>query len=214
MPPPKSSGNIRREARRRRAMAATMVATIGKSSVGARCRAGRATASGSGKTSDKTDAAAREGMPMRAPWKFLRDDRGSVAVEMAIAGNVNDQVALFQRALCNNLGTLLSQATCNSNVVFEVEPYSSFGGMTFQHDPPCTHNATSSGSGVACPFNLGSAGQIVGVEVRYWRPFIVPWIGGCLSGGGCWAGDGTAPGSSPRTVMQTSVVVFRYQPSR
>jgi len=192
-------------------------------------------------------------MPMRAPWKFFRDDRGSVAVEMAIvgppfillmltivemaltlvtqslldgatrdaaglirtgqiasAGNVNDQVALFQRALCNNLGTLLSQATCNGNVVFEVKPYSSFGGMTFQHDPPCTHNATSSGSGVACPFNLGSAGQIVGVEVRYWRPFIVPWIGGCLSGGGCWAGDGTAPGSNPRTVMQTSVVVFRY----
>jgi Flp pilus assembly protein TadG len=190
---------------------------------------------------------------MRIPWKFLRDDRGSVAVEMAIvgppfillmltivemtltivtqsvlegatreaarllrtgqiasAGGVNDQVALFQRVLCHNLSTLLSQATCNTNVVFEVEPYSSFGGMTFQHDPPCTHNANSSGSGVACPFNLGNGGQILGVQVRYWRPFIVPWIGGCLSGGSCWADDGIAQGSNPRTVMQTAVVVFRY----
>jgi len=190
---------------------------------------------------------------MRMPWKFLRDDRGSVAVEMAIvgppfvllmltivemvltlatqsvldgatrdaaslvrsgqiasAGSLNDQVALFQRALCSNLSTLLSPATCSSNVVFEIEPYPSVGGMIFQHDPPCTHNAASSGSGGACPFDLGGGGRIVGVQVRYWRPFIVPWIGGCLSGGSCWAGDGAAPGSSPRTVVQTAVVVFRY----
>src|SRR5260221_4176827 len=83
--------------------------------------------------------------------------------------------------------------------------------MTFRHDPPCTHNVNSSGSGVACPFNLGNSGQIVGVQVRYWRPFIIPWIGGCLSGGGCWAGARAAPRPNPRTVMQTSVVVFQYQ---
>src|SRR5260221_12476126 len=238
MRPPKSSGSIRREARRRRATAATMVASVGKSSSDARCSAGHATAFGSG----KTDAAAR-GQPMRMPWQFLRDDGGSVAVEMAIvgppfillmltivemaltivaqsaldgatrdaarllrtgqiasAGSVNDQVALFQRALCNNLSTLLSQATCDDNVIFDVEPLSGFGGMTFQHVPPCTHNANSTGSGVACPFNLGNSGQIVGVQVRYWRPFIVPWVGGCLSGG-CRAGACTAPRSQPRTVL-------------
>ena len=189
---------------------------------------------------------------MRMPWQFLRDDGGSVAVEMAIvappfillmltivemalpivaqsaldgatrdaarllrtgqiasAGNFGQQATLFQRTLCANLSALLIQATCDDTVIFDVEPYSSFGGMAFQHDPPCTRNANSSGSGVPCAFNPGSGGQIVGVQVRYWRPFIVPWVGGCLSGG-CWAGAGTAQGSNPRTVMQTSVVVFRY----
>src|SRR5258708_12524364 len=81
MRPPKSSGSIRQEARQRRATAATMVGSVGRSSVYARCSAGRATAFGSG----KTDAAAR-GLPMRMPWQFLRDDGGSVAVEMAIVG--------------------------------------------------------------------------------------------------------------------------------
>src|SRR5260370_8171 len=128
----------------------------------------------------------------------------------ATAGSVNDQVALFQRALCNNLSTLLIQAPSDDNVIFDVEPLSGFGGMTFRHDPPCTHNANSSGSGVACPFNLGNSGQIVGVQVRYWRPFIIPWIGGCLSGGSCWAGPRTPQRANPRPGMQNSLVVFRY----
>src|SRR5260370_6483608 len=178
---------------------------------------------------------------MRMPWQFLRDDGGSVAVEMAIvgppfillmltivemaltivaqsvldgatrdaarllrtgqiasAGSVNDQAALFQRTRCANLSTRLSQATCDTNVVFDVEPLSGFGGMTFRHDPPCTHNANSSGSGVACPFNLGNSGQIVGVQVRYWRPFIIPWIGGCLSRGRRLAWRRALPGPHPR----------------
>jgi len=126
------------------------------------------------------------------------------------SGGINQQAALFQRALCDNLSTLLSQATCTTNVVFDVEPVSGSGGVAFQHDPPCTHNASSSGSGVPCPFNLGSGGQIVGVQVRYWRPFIVPWVGECLSGS-CWTGAGSAQRSSPGASMmlQTSVAVFR-----
>jgi Flp pilus assembly protein TadG len=184
---------------------------------------------------------------------FFRDERGSVAVEMAIvgplfillmltivemtltlvtqsaldgaardavrllrsgglaAGGINQQAALFQRVLCDNLSPLVSKATCATNVVFDVEPVSSFGGAAFQHDPPCTQSASSSGSGVPCPFNLGSGGQIVGVQVRYWRPFIVPWVGECLSGS-CWSSRDSAQGSSPGTsvMRQTSVAIFRY----
>lgn len=184
--------------------------------------------------------------------KFLRNDRGSVAVELAIvgplfivlmltiiemtltlvtqsvldgatrdatrllrngqlaSGDKNQQATLFQRALCANLSTLLSQASCATNVVFDVEPVSSVDGMAFQHDPPCTQSASASGSGVSCPFNLGSGGQIVGVQVRYWRHFIVPWVGECLSGR-CWTGGPSAPGSRPGTSMmlQTTVAVFR-----
>jgi len=184
--------------------------------------------------------------------KFLGDDTGSVAVEMAIvgplfivlmltiiemtltlvtqsvldgaareatrllrtgqltAGSTNQQAALFQRVLCDNLGTLVSDTSCATNVVFDVEPVSSFGGTAFQHDPPCTQSASGGGSGVACPFNLGSGGQIVGVQVRYWRHFIVPWVGECLSGH-CWTGRSSAQGSSPGTgmMLQTAVAVFR-----
>jgi Flp pilus assembly protein TadG len=193
------------------------------------------------------------GMPLRMLRTFFGDDRGSVAVEMAIvgplfillmltivemtltlvtqsaldgatrdavrllrsgqlaAGGINQQAALFQRVLCDNLSPLVSQATCATNVVFDVEPVSSFGGVAFQHDPPCTQSASSSGSGVPCAFNLGSGGQIVGVQVRYWRPFIVPWVGQCLSGS-CWTGRGSAQGSSPgiSVMLQTSVAIFRY----
>ena len=67
---------------------------------------------------------------------------------------------------------------------------------------------------MACPFNVGTGGQIIGVQVQYSRPFIIPWVGGCLSHGSCWAGLGTSQGSNPGTgkVLQSSVVVFRNEP--
>ena len=194
---------------------------------------------------------------MRMLRKFLRDEKGAVAVEMAFvgppfilllltiiemgltlltqsvldgatrdaarmvrtgqiaaAGTVTQQVTLFQTTLCGNLSALLIQASCDSNVIFDVEPFATFGGVSFTHTPPCTQNFNSTGSGVACPFNVGTGGQIIGVQVQYSRPFIIPWVGGCLSHGSCWAGLGTSQGSNPGTgkVLQSSVVVFRNEP--
>jgi Flp pilus assembly protein TadG len=119
-------------------------------------------------------------------------------------------IGAFQQKLCADLSAVLINATCDGNVVFDVEPFSRAGAM-FAHDPPCTRNANAGGSGVACPFDVGGGGQIVGVQVRYWRPFLVPWVGGCLSGGSCWFGGAPAQGSSPGVggVLQTSVAVFR-----
>lgn len=125
--------------------------------------------------------------------------------QIAAAGAPDRQAALFRSALCHGLGTLLIRQGCDSNLVFSVAPLGRSGGGSAAPLPQCL---PSGASGAACPFDLGGGGQIIAVEVQYWRPYIVPWIGGCLSGTGCGAAAASAPAPSPGTARQISVAVF------
>src|ERR1700719_2277913 len=42
--------------------------------------------------------------------------------QIAFAGSVDQQAALFQRALCDGLGTLFTRSRCDGNVLFSVAP--------------------------------------------------------------------------------------------
>jgi Flp pilus assembly protein TadG len=122
-------------------------------------------------------------------------------------------ITAFQNQLCSELG-LLVVANCsggNSVVLFSVQSFSNFGAVSF---PACTQNANQSGTGTPCPFQPGTAGQIVGVQVTYNRPFIIPWVGRCLTGGTCWLIGGNGLGGSAGTgkAELVSTVVFKNEP--
>jgi Flp pilus assembly protein TadG len=116
----------------------------------------------------------------------------------------------FQNLLCSDMTPVMSTATCQSQVVFEVQVFTSFSGVSFT---ACTQNTDPSGVGY-CPFGAGTASQIVGVKITYNRPFIVPWVGACLTGGSCWVGPGTGSGSGSgtNTATLTSTVIFLNEP--
>ncbi len=125
-------------------------------------------------------------------------------------------ITAFQTQLCADMSTLMSVSRCQSNVIFDVELFTSFGSVGYT---PCTHSFNGSGSGAACQFSPGVGStslspHIVLVRVSYPRPFIVPWVGACLSGGSCWAGVGTSTGSNPGTgsITLSSTVVFQNEP--
>jgi Flp pilus assembly protein TadG len=120
-------------------------------------------------------------------------------------------ISTFQNLLCSEMGPVMSSAQCASNIIFEVQTFSSFGSVSFT---PCTLNNNQTGTGTICTFTPGSGGQIVGVRAVYNRPFIIPWVGACLTGGSCWAGLGTTHGSSSGTgsVALMSTVIFRNEP--
>jgi Flp pilus assembly protein TadG len=144
----------------------------------------------------------------------LLDGAARDAARLIRTGQVQTQtsaIATFQNLLCSEVSSVMTVSECNSKVIFEVEVFASFGAASFT---PCTLNANQTGSGTACQFSPGSGGQIVGVQASYPRPFIIPWVGACLSGGTCWAGRGTASGSNPGTgtASLTSTVIFRNEP--
>jgi Flp pilus assembly protein TadG len=120
-------------------------------------------------------------------------------------------ITTFQNLLCSDMGPVMTTAQCSANVIFTVQTFTGFGSVSFNS---CTYNANQTGAGTACSFTPGTGGQIVGVQATYNRPFIIPWVGGCLSGGSCWAGLGTASGSNPGTgnVPLVSTVIFRNEP--
>jgi len=125
-----------------------------------------------------------------------------------------DPMGTFQNLLCSDMSSLMTVADCNAKVIFEVQVFASFGGVSFT---PCTQNNNQTGTGTPCSFNAGSGGQtpsIVGVQASYPRPFIIPWVGACLSGGSCWAGPGTTNGANPGTGIATltSTVIFQNEP--
>ena len=203
----------------------------------------------------------RTGLATRV-WRCLRrvhgriDDRGNVAIEMAIVapplilllvmiidfgimlttqalldGAARDAARLirtgqissaggngitaFQNQLCTDMAPILSNATCTSQVIFSVQVFTNFGAVGTTGFSPCTQNANSTGTGTACTFaGNSSAGQIVGVQVVYNRPFIVPWVGACLTGGSCWFGIGTQNGTATGTnkVPLTATVIFENEP--
>ena len=115
----------------------------------------------------------------------LLDGAARDAARLIRTGQVQSQgnaKAAFQNLLCSDMSPVMSVATCQSEVVFEVQVFSNFGSVSFT---PCTQDTDSSQGGY-CGFSAGIADQIVGVQVTYNRPFIVPWVGACLSGGSCW----------------------------
>jgi Flp pilus assembly protein TadG len=144
----------------------------------------------------------------------LLDGAARDAARLIRTGQVQTQgspIGTFQNLLCSEMSSMISIADCNSKVIFEVQNFTSFGSVSFT---PCTLNANQTGTGTACQFSPGTGGQIVGVQVSYPRPFIIPWVGACLSGGSCWFGIGTANGANPGTgtAMLTSTVIFQNEP--
>jgi Flp pilus assembly protein TadG len=120
-------------------------------------------------------------------------------------------ISTFQTTLCTNMTSVMTTAQCQSDIIFQVQVFSSFGTVSFT---PCTLNNNQTGSGTVCSFTPGTGGDIVGVQATYNRPFIIPWVGACLTGGSCWAGLGTTNGSNPGTgsVPLVSTVIFRNEP--
>lgn len=136
------------------------------------------------------------------------------AARLIRTGQVQAQgnsISAFQTLLCSDMSPVMTAAQCDANVIFEVQVFTSFGSVSFT---PCTYSQNQTGNGAQCQFTPGTGGEIVGVQATYNRPFIIPWVGGCLSGGSCWAGPGTTNGTNPGTnsVPLKSTVIFRNEP--
>ncbi|MBV9859497.1 MAG: pilus assembly protein [Alphaproteobacteria bacterium] len=136
------------------------------------------------------------------------------AARLIRTGQVQSQtspITTFQTLLCSDMSSIMSTATCQASVIFEVQTFSNFGSISLT---PCTQNANQSGSGTPCSFTPGSASQIVAVQATYNRPFIVPWVSACLTGGTCWIGPSMANGSNPGsgTAPLISTVIFKNEP--
>jgi Flp pilus assembly protein TadG len=138
------------------------------------------------------------------------------AARLIRTGQVQTQsspITTFQTLLCSRMSSLMTVAQCNSQVLFEVNVSSdgTYSGVSFT---PCAQNANQTGSGTVCNFSAGTGGNIIGVQTSYPRPFIIPWVGACLSGGSCWAGLGTTNGTNSGTgnVTLTTTVIFRNEP--
>lgn len=146
----------------------------------------------------------------------LLDGAARDAARLVRTGQVTGSsgITAFQTQLCADMAPILSNATCTSQVLFSVQFFSNFGEIGTIGFSPCTRNANASGSGTACAYATGSASQIVGVRVVYNRPFIVPWVGACLTGGTCWFGVGTQTGTATgtNTVPLISTVIFENEP--
>jgi Flp pilus assembly protein TadG len=145
--------------------------------------------------------------------QFLLDGAARDAARLIRTGQVQTSgspLPTFQNLLCSDLSPLISSATCQSSVIFEVQVFTNFAGVSFT---PCTQNTNASQSGY-CSFSPGTGTQIVGVQVTYNYPFMIPWVGACLTGGSCWFGAGTASGSNPGrgTAPLVSTVVFMNEP--
>lgn len=144
----------------------------------------------------------------------LLDGAARDAARLIRTGQVQTQsspIATFQNLLCSDMSPVMSAATCQSQVIFQVQVFSGFGSVAFT---PCTQNQNQTGNGTVCGFVPGTASQIVGVQVTYNRPFLIPWVGACLTGGSCWFGAGTTAGTSAGTgtAPLTSTVIFENEP--
>jgi Flp pilus assembly protein TadG len=144
----------------------------------------------------------------------LLDGATRDAARLIRTGQVQSQsspITTFQTLLCSDMAPLMSVANCASNVIFEVQTFTSFGSVSFT---PCTMNNNQVGSGTLCNFTPGTGGNIVAVRATYNRSFIVPWVGACMSGGSCWTGPRSAGGANPGTggITLTSTVIFQNEP--
>lgn len=132
-------------------------------------------------------------------------------------------ITTFQTQLCAGMSPIMTTATCQSNLLFEVNCYSSkptagcsttslgFSAVSFTS---CTYNNNATGTGTQCAFNPGAEFDVVGVRVVYNRRFIVPWVGACLTTGSCWFGAGSRgpAGGSGNAVPLIATVIFQNEP--
>jgi Flp pilus assembly protein TadG len=181
---------------------------------------------------------------MRMFRRFARDDRGITMVEFALVGPlfIFLLLAIIELGLTMltqfvldgatrsaarliRTGQLQGQASpitafqntdCGgggATVLFEVQNFPN--GFASINLPACTQNANQAGNGTPCPFQPGTGGQVVAVRVSYPRPYLVPWVGQCLTTGNCYIGLG---GSAPTafapsyTTDLVSTVVFQNEP--
>ena len=141
--------------------------------------------------------------------QFVLDGAARSAARMVRTGQVQSGggITTFQNQLCSQVQTLLTNC---SGVLFEVQEFANFASIKFS---ACTSNANANPPG-NCPFVPGTGGQVVGVRVSYPRPYIVPWVGECLTSGQCSLGLGTwasAPSGTYTTTLM-STVVFQNEP--
>ncbi len=145
----------------------------------------------------------------------LMDGAARDAARLIRTGQVQTQtspITTFQTLLCAKMSAVISASDCASKVIFEVQVFTNFGSVSFT---PCAFNANQTGTGTACQFSPGTGGQIVGVQASYPRPFIIPWVGKCLSGGACWTGPANASvtgGAGRSSVTLTATVIFQNEP--
>jgi Flp pilus assembly protein TadG len=94
-----------------------------------------------------------------------------------------DMRAAFQKVLCGEMSLFASTASCQADMVVSAVSVAASGsnGVAPLSFPPCGAGG-SSPSPQACPFHTGNPGDLVGVQVTYSRPFIIPWVGSMLSG--------------------------------
>lgn len=119
-------------------------------------------------------------------------------------------ITTFQNLLCQEMSPIMSTSTCQSQVLIDVNVYTTFGNVGFT---PCTYNVGQTGSGTQCGFSPGDSSQIIGVQVTYNRRFIVPWVGACLAGQSCWMGINThQTTTSGNAIPLISTVVFMNEP--
>jgi Flp pilus assembly protein TadG len=143
--------------------------------------------------------------------QFTLDGAARSAARLVRTGQVQSGggITTFQNQLCSQVETLLTSC---SGILFEVQEFANFGSINFT---PCTSNANANPPGNApCPFVPGTGGEVVGVRVSYARPYIVPWVGECLTTGHCWLGLGTSASAPSGTYTTTlmSTVVFQNEP--
>jgi len=138
------------------------------------------------------------------------------AARLIRIGQVQSQgspITAFQTQLCSEISVLVSTncSGANSTIFFSVNTFPNFGAVSFT---PCTHNSNQPGGGTACPFQPGTSSQIVAVQVTYARPFIIPWVGQCLSGGSCSVFGATANAGKTGTGVANlvSTVIFQNEP--
>jgi Flp pilus assembly protein TadG len=123
-----------------------------------------------------------------------------------------NSITPFENQICSDMAPVMSTTNCQSKVVFEVQTFTSFGTVSFT---ACSQTSYQTGSGTVCSFSPGVAQQIVGVRVTYNRPFMIPWVGACLTtGGSCWFGPGTkgTVSGGTNTVPLMSTFVFQNEP--
>ena len=145
----------------------------------------------------------------------LLDGATRDAARLIRTGQVQSQsspITTFQTLLCAKMSALMTTTDCASKIVFDVEVFANFGAVSFT---PCARNANNlTGTSQICQFTPGTGGDIVAVKATYTRPFIVAWVGACLSGGSCWTGPIGTRGSNPGTgtAALSSTVIFQNEP--
>lgn len=106
-----------------------------------------------------------------------------------------DPRAAFQNVLCSEMSLFASTASCRAGMV--VSAVSSNGSAPLSFAPCAAGSASPSAQ--ACPFETGNPGDLVGIQVTYNRPFLIPWVGSVLS----------AAASDAQHVKLVSTVVYR-----